>query len=113
MAEKAPIAATRKECIANNLTGCKFVVKNNPRAKGGEPIYEIAAFSEVRRHAATIDRVARETGVDGRLIRAIMYVETTHGYYDAPLAWLDKNKSILPMNVNVEYWGAAFGDRRK
>jgi hypothetical protein len=55
--------------------------------------------------------VAQETGVPGRLIRAIMYIETTHGYYDAPLALIGENKSILPMNVNVDYWGDAFGSR--
>jgi soluble lytic murein transglycosylase-like protein len=104
--------ATNKECIAKNLTGCKFVVKENPRASGKEPFYELSTFSEVRRNEPLIDRVARETGVDGRLIRAIMYVETTHGYYDFPLAWFDKEKSILPMNVNVAYWGNAFGSRK-
>jgi hypothetical protein len=41
-----------------------------------------------------------------------MYMETTHGYYDAPLSWFGKNKSILPMNINVDYWGNTFGDRK-
>jgi hypothetical protein len=24
---------------------------------------------------------------------------------------VDKNKSILPMNINTDYWGGTFGDR--
>jgi hypothetical protein len=102
---------TPKQCIAQNVPTCQFVVSPNENASGREPVYEIAAFSEVNRHSAIIERVAKETGVDARLIRSIMYMESTHGYYDAPLAWFGKNKSILPMNVNVEYWGKAFGDR--
>jgi hypothetical protein len=52
-----------------------------------------------------------ETNVDARLIRAIMHMETTHGYYDAPLALLGRNKSILPMNIHIQYWGNTFGTR--
>jgi soluble lytic murein transglycosylase-like protein len=88
------------------------VVIENPKADRTEPIYEIAAFSDVTKYSALIDRVAKETGVEARLIRAIMYMETTHGYYDAPLSLIGQNKSILPMNINVEYWGSAFGDRK-
>jgi hypothetical protein len=103
---------TPKECIAKEIQTCQFVVKPNDTASGKEPIYEFSAFSEVNRHSAHIDKVAKETGVDARLIRAIMYMETTHGYYDMPLSWIGKNKSLLPMNVNVDYWGSAFGDRK-
>ena len=102
---------TRKQCIAEGLKTCKFVVNDNPRVKGDEPMLEISRFSSVKQHQAIIDQVARDTGVDARLIRSIMYMETTHGYYDAPLAVLDWNKSILPMNINVAYWGSVFGDR--
>ncbi len=106
------VQPARKECLVQNIKTCKFVVLENPNADGSEPIYEIAAFSAVSRNSALIDRVARELMLDGRLIRAIMYMETTHGYYDAPLAILGMNKSVLPMNVNVEYWGSTFGNRQ-
>lgn len=69
-------------------------------------------FSDVNRYSSLIDKVASESGVDALLIRSIMYMETTHGYYDAPLSLIGQNKSILPMNVNVEYWGTIFGDRK-
>ncbi len=102
---------TRKQCIEQGLTTCRFVVDEDPGANGSAPIYELPLFSEVARHSAEIDRAAREVGVDARLIRAVLYVETTHGYYDAPLELLGANRSIRPMNVNVAYWGDAFGDR--
>lgn len=102
---------TRRDYIALGLSGGNFIVNNNPKASGDEPLRELSAFSAVSRNSASIDRAAKETGTDARLIRAVMYMETTHGYYDAPLAWFNKNKSILPMNINVEYWGNAFGDR--
>ena len=103
---------TKKQCIAENLKICKFVVSENLKVNGAEPIYEISAFSEVNRYSSIIENVAAESGVDVRLIRSIMYMETTHGYYDAPLSLLGQNKSILPMNVNVDYWGSIFGDRK-
>ena len=111
-AAQAPNVSFRKQCIIENRTACKFVVPDNPKASGAEPVYEIDAFSSVDKYSALIDKAAGETGVDARLIRAIMYMETTHGYYDAPLTWIGRNKSILPMNVNVEYWGETFGDRQ-
>ena len=104
-------APTRKQCIEQGLTTCDFVVADNPGADGAAPIYELPLFSEVERHAADIERIAHDTGVDARLIRAVMYVETTHGYYDAPLELLGANKSIRPMNVNHEFWSETFGDR--
>jgi hypothetical protein len=102
---------TRKWYIMNPGYSSLFVVSPNANASGAEPIYEFAAFSEVSRHAALIGKAAHKTRVEARLISAIMYVETTHGYYDAPLAVLGLNKSLLPMNINVAYWGNTFGDR--
>ena|SRR5437899_6684009 len=102
----------RKTCIQMNLVCMpSFVVSDNPKAKGDAPMYEIASLSAVNTNSAIIDRVAAEKKVDARLVKAIMFMETTHGYYDAPLDWVGKNKSIRPMNINVEYWGDTFGTR--
>ena len=68
-------------------------------------------MSEVKRLDSFIVSSANKWGVDPDLARAIMYMETTHGYYDVILATVDKNKSILPMNINQSYWGAMFGTR--
>ena len=77
---------------------------NNSKANGSAPIHELAALSPVNRLGDAIDNAAAETGVDGDLIRAVMYVETTHGWYDEPLAWFDRDASIRPMNVNPTVW---------
>jgi hypothetical protein len=58
----------------------------------------------VNRLGGAIQTAAAETGVDADLIRAVMYVETTHGWYDAPLALFDMDSSIRPMNVNPAVW---------
>lgn len=102
-----------KDCIANNIKVCTFKLSPNKSADGSEPIYELSAFSEVSRHSANIDKVSKELGLDAALIRAIMYMETTHGYYDMPLSLFGANKSILPMNINVAYWGDTFGTRKE
>jgi hypothetical protein len=96
---------------ARSVPGCRFVVVDDAHASGGEPLYELSGFSTVGLYGALIDRVAMEVGVDARLIRAIMYMETTHGYYDRLVSWANKNNSVLPMNVNVTYWGDVFGSR--
>lgn len=103
---------TRKECIQQDAT-CPsfFFVSDNKNASGDAPLYEIGAASSVDKYGAFIDIVAFEKGVSGRLIRAIMYMEETHGWYDAPLNWVGQNKSIRPMNINVDYWGNTFGTR--
>ncbi|HNU09037.1 MAG TPA: hypothetical protein PKO33_14815, partial [Pyrinomonadaceae bacterium] len=106
------VATTRKECIQNGET-CPglFMVSGNSSASGDAPWYEASSQSMVDTYSGYIDIAAFESKVDARLIRAIMYMETTHGYYDAPLSLIGKNKSILPMNINVEYWGNTFGTR--
>jgi hypothetical protein len=104
----------RKACILNDM-GSKdttlFMIEDNPDADGSEPTIELHLESTVRQHAAAIDRVARAKGIDADLIRAIMYIEETHGWYDAPLDWIGTNKSIRPMNLNVAFWGDMFGSR--
>lgn len=108
------MAKNRKECISNNeVCPNLFSVTDNHKTSGNAPINEITSFSEVDKHSVFIDIAAFEKRVDAQLIRAIIYMETTHGYYDAPLSLFGKNKSILPMNINVEYWGNTFGSREE
>ena len=107
---KAGNKSFRKACIEAG-GGCSFSVSENPNANGSAPWYEIESLSTVEQYSDLIDSISVDVGVDGRLLKSIMFVETTHGYYDAPLAWLDLNKSILPMNVNTSYWGDTFGSR--
>ena len=105
---------SRKECIQNNqVCPSLFYISGNEKASGEAPWYEIPAMSSVDKYGAFIDVVAFEKQISGRLIRAIIFMEETHGYYDEPLNWIGKNKSIRPMNVNVDYWGDTFGTRQE
>ena len=103
----------RKEAIIAGEGG-SFSVAPNPDANPNAPWYEYLARSNVRDYADQIEQVANEEGIDPDLIRAVMFVETTHGNYGGfgPMAdALGRSDTILPMNVNVQYWGDIFGSR--
>src|SRR5262249_36980646 len=72
-------------------------VAPNPSANGQAPMYEISAMSPVNKYSAQINFASSQTGVDPRLIRSVMYMETTHGYYDSLVSWYGGNDTILPM----------------
>ena len=42
-----------------------------------------------------------------------MHMETTHGYYDNAVSWAKLNKTVLPMNIHVKFWGEALNVDRK
>ena len=64
-------------------------------------------------NSENIKNAAAALRVDNILIQAILFIETSHGYYDIiPAVW-DGNKSILPMNINTDYWGNSFGTREE
>lgn len=94
---------SRRESILHDFM-MKFNVARNLSAKGTAPIYELRSMSDVAKNSALITLEAKKQGVDVDLVKAIMYMETTHGYYDAIPALFDKNKSILPMNIRSDYW---------
>jgi len=94
---------TRKQSIIYDIP-VKFKVAANRTADGSAPWYEASGMSEVTKHAKIIEAEAQRQGVDPDLVKAIMYMETTHGYYDAIPAAVDANKTLLPMNIHTEYW---------
>ena len=70
----------RKEAIIAGEGG-SFSVAPNPNANPNAPWYEHVARSTVREHADQIEQVAKEEGIDADLIRAMMFMETTHRNY--------------------------------
>jgi soluble lytic murein transglycosylase-like protein len=98
-------AARRAMVVAGK--GGLFLVEPNPIADSGAPLREIPQLSAVNKNDSLIVQTAKLTAVDPDLIRSIIYMETTHGYYDFPAAILGLNQSILPMNVNLNFWGGA------
>lgn len=93
----------RKQAMLYNIP-MTYKVAANKDADGTAPIYEVHMVNDVIDNAGAIYRESKAQGVDENLVKAIMYMETTHGYYDAAPALVDKNKSILPMNVRSDYW---------
>lgn len=97
----------------NAMPGFRIKLAPNPDASGERPRGEIPGFSGVKKYDRYIVEAARRRGVDPDIVRAILYMETTHGWYDTVPGVLGLNKSILPMNVNQKYWGNAFGTREE
>ncbi|WMN64993.1 hypothetical protein [Vibrio parahaemolyticus] len=93
-------SAERKLSIIND-TPAIFTIVDSDSAVGRKPLYEIDSFSEVGKWCGLIIHQSKKHGVDPRLVAAIMYMETTHGWYDKvyPL-----RKTILPMNLHYSYW---------
>ena len=107
----APRSPTRKEIIATGAGRVQIQIRDNPRADASAPLHEVHIFEQVTQNDAFIRRSAQRHSVDPDLVRAIAYVETTHGYYDIILRPFDANTSSLPMNINTAYWGSMWGSR--
>ena len=90
----------RKDAIINNKGKVIKVVKNSD-ANPKRPIYAWPIMSEVNENNDKIESEARKADLDPDLVKAIVHLETTQGYYDRIKP--DK-KTIRPMNVHVEYW---------
>jgi hypothetical protein len=98
----------RKESIINN-TPAIFPIASNEKANGSAPWYEVDSQSDVGRWCSLIIQISNKHGVESRLTMAIMYMETTHGYYekfypDALEEVFPMRKSVLPMNIHYRYW---------
>ena len=103
----------RKDAILGNLEYADFSLLPNPNADGSKPWFEWHGASQVGDYNDLIEIISRESSIDPDLTRAIMYMETTHGYYDQLLEPFDKNKTILPMNINVNVWSSLGFDRKE
>jgi hypothetical protein len=101
----------RKNIILNGGGSQRIEVRDNPDADGAAPLYEKRGYSQVDQNEKYIIEMSEKYHVNADLIRSIIFVETTHGYYDMALAPFDANKSILPMNINTRYWGDVWGKR--
>ncbi|SPL72529.1 hypothetical protein [Acinetobacter stercoris] len=102
---------SRVESIIYNIR-YNFLVKENSKETDETPFYEISYFQEVVDNLTYISSSAARFGVDEDLIKSIIYMESTHGYYDAIYgvvpSIIKENKSIRPTNINVEAWPMLF-----
>ncbi|WP_374581710.1 NBR1-Ig-like domain-containing protein [Pseudoduganella sp.] len=93
----------RRQSILNGTHGT-IRIAENPGASADEPFYEWRMQEQVTKYSGLIDERSAKYGVDPNLVKAIMYMETTHGWYDSWVAPFQKNTSILPMNVRPDTW---------
>ena len=97
-------SSERHRSIIENGEG-KIYVQENKSAKGKAPLH---AFPSVgRSQIAIFDRLieveARRQRVDPDLVRAIVYVENSQGWYGKPFEAFGV-KSYLPMNIRPDIW---------
>jgi hypothetical protein len=93
--------ADRRQSIMANTDGT-FVVDDNPNAKAlPNPWYELDSLEEVTANAAKIEGLAYQYKLDPDFVKAIVWMESTHGWYDR---FDPNNKTIRPMNVHATLW---------
>ena len=93
-------AESRKKSIIEN-TPAIFNIQDNPAAVGKASIYEIEVASEVVKWCGLIIQISQRYKIEPNLVMAILYMETTHGWYDK---FYPLRKTIQPMNLHYHYW---------
>ncbi len=98
----------RKNIILKGLE-IGFKLSENPKADGTPPKNRKHSENLVRKYEKIIEEEAKLNNIDPTLIKSIVYLETSQGYYDKIFDYtndtIDKlQKSIRPMNVNYKYW---------
>lgn len=104
--ERKPIftAQQRKEVILQDKDVEFNKILANSDANGNRPIYALNFYSEVQANKQIIEREAKKAGVSSDMVKAIIYLETTQGYYDRLLSPFGLNHTIRPMNIHATYW---------
>ena len=59
---------------------------------------------QVTRHSAEIELAASRHDLNPEYLRAIIWMESTHGWYDSLTRLIKKPKTNLPMNIYADYW---------
>ncbi len=75
------VTSFRKKSIIEN-TLAEFIVEENPNADGKKPWYELSSQEQVTKNEKFISDAAQKYNLDADLVRAIVYMESTHGSYD-------------------------------
>ncbi|GAB6260418.1 hypothetical protein PSSHI_06610 [Photobacterium sp. R1] len=99
----------RQKSIIEN-TPAIFEIKSNPNADGSKPLTEISILNPIDT-GEVYNKIGNKYGVDPDWLKAIAYLENTHGPYDAiPFAQLANEvlrgqpPSYRPMNVQYDTW---------
>ena len=102
---------SRQESIIYNIKFYFYVQENN-KLKQDTVWYEVSYFQEVTDNISPINSSSQKFSIDAELLKSIIYMESTHGYYDAVFevipSKIKENKSIRPTNINVAAWPMLF-----
>jgi hypothetical protein len=118
--------ASRRQAVMANLPGRIHLDENSPNTAseikrafkdsfvdhlpkdiGGERINTARLF---RNYQNTLEQAALRNGLDPNFVKAIAWMEQTHGFYDEGFIGSGfekigkKNESIRPMNIHVQLW---------
>jgi len=94
----------RKDAIIHD-THAIFEVHENPSAKANaDPWYSRKKEEQVTEYSQLIEVEARRKGLDPDFVKAVVWMETTHGWYDEITGLVKEPKTIRPMNIHVDYW---------
>jgi hypothetical protein len=91
----------RKKCIIEGKPGF-FLVSDSSKTYDWRPDTKLEFMKGS--HPDKIGAASLRFDIDPILVQAIMERETACGWYDFAAAWIDKNKTILPMNIHSSYW---------
>ncbi len=103
-----PILNTSGERRASILNGTPGIihVRENPVSKGYPfPLYFRASKEEVSKHEKLYEYYANKYNINPDFVKAIAYMESTHGWYDEYTGIIVPPKTIRPMNIYAEWWG--------
>lgn len=82
----------------------RFIVADSNVQANPAPLHYIEYFEQVTKNANRIREAAARHSIDPDIVRAIIWMESTRGYYDSGTGLVLKPKTILPMNVWLDYW---------
>jgi hypothetical protein len=115
-AEPLPNSASERKKALLGKGKADFRLKPDPNPVDDKPWHAMDMMSEVNDNSRIIEEESRAAGVNPDFVKAIIYVETTQGYYDHAAAFHDWasesmglnlkvwHDSIRPMNIRAEYW---------
>lgn len=91
----------RRESIINNTPGIIRIEENGAIAPYPNLWYVRPERQEVSFNWVYILKSAQRRGLDPDFVAAIIWMESTHGWYDE---YIPNNKTIRPMNVHAKLW---------
>jgi soluble lytic murein transglycosylase-like protein len=91
----------RRDSILKNTPGTFHVNPDDTVRAYPSPRYARPEFEETTLNWLTIQQMARRYNLDPDFVSAIVWIESTHGWYDR---YDPRNKTIRPMNVHARLW---------